>query len=68
MLEKLAALFGVDLTAFEDSCISLDKNLTFAFRASEINDQDLEVISAINQIALNCNFMTTLLENEIKNG
>jgi transcriptional regulator with XRE-family HTH domain len=68
MLDKLTALFGVDLTAFEDSCISLDKNLTFAFRASEIADQDLEAISAINQIALNCNFMTTLLEIEAKNG
>jgi len=68
MLDKLTALFGVDLTAFEDSCISLDKNLTFAFRTSEIADQDLEAISAINQIALNCNFMTTLLEIEAKNG
>ena len=68
MLEKIAALFGVNISIFEDSCINLDKNLTFAFRASEINEQDLEVISTINQIALNCNFMISLLESDEKNG
>jgi len=32
-----------------------------ALRASEINEDDLEMISAINRITLNLNFMTKLL-------
>lgn len=68
MLEKLAALLGVELTVFEDSTNNLEQNLSFAFRASEIDEQDMEVISAINQIALNCKFMTTLLTKEEKIG
>ena len=35
--------------------------IVFALRASEINENDLEAISAINRIALNLNFMTQLL-------
>jgi len=60
MLEKLAVLFGVEMSAFsEESNIN---PLSFALRASEISEADLETISAINKIALNSNFMTKLLE------
>ena len=63
MLEKLAVLYGVDLPAFYDAAVQV-KPLTFALRASEINEEDLDVISAINSIALNCNFMTRLTEGD----
>jgi transcriptional regulator with XRE-family HTH domain len=67
MLEKLAVLFGVDITAFDDMADSV-KPLTFALRASEISEEDLDAISAINRIALNCHFMTQLLEGNQANG
>ena len=67
MLDKLAALFGVQISAFEDAGAAV-KPLTFALRAREINEEDLETISAINKIALNCNFMTQLLEGRHSNG
>jgi transcriptional regulator with XRE-family HTH domain len=64
MLEKLAILFGVNLTFFDDSFVGQIKPLTFALRASEVNEDDLDAISAINRIALNSNFMTQLLEGD----
>lgn len=67
MLEKLAVLFGVNLTAFDDAVEHVTP-LTFALRASEINEEDLDAISAINRIALNCNFLTQLLEGDRTNG
>lgn len=67
MLEKLAALFGVQLCAFQETEIDT-KPLSFALRASEINEEDLETISCINRIALNCSFMTKLLEGGLANG
>jgi len=44
------------------------KPLSLALRASEINEADLETISAINRIALNVDFMTRLLKNDCANG
>ncbi|MDD4402881.1 MAG: helix-turn-helix transcriptional regulator [Desulfitobacteriaceae bacterium] len=67
MLDKLAALFGVQISAFEELDTRV-KPLSFALRASEIGDGDLEAISAINRIALNCNFITQLLEGKRANG
>ena len=64
MLEKLAILFGVNLTVFDDSFDGQIKPLTLALRASEVNEDDLDAISAINRIALNSNFMTQLLEGD----
>ena len=64
MLEKLAVLFGVNMTAFNQDKADQVKPVFFALRASEINEEDLEAISAINRIVLNCNFMTQLLEGE----
>lgn len=60
MLDKLAALFGVTTDSFNGESIPLNR-ISFALRASEINEDDLETISAINRIALNSNFMTRLL-------
>ncbi len=67
MLDKLAVLFGVQISAFKDAGAAVNP-LTFALRASEINEEDLEAISAINRIALNCNFMTQLLKDGRANG
>lgn len=60
MLDKLAALFGVTTDSFNGESIPTNR-ISFALRASEINEGDLETISAINRIALNSNFMTRLL-------
>ena len=60
MLDKLAALFGVTTDSFNGESIPTNR-ISFALRASEINEDDLETISAINRIALNSNFMTRLL-------
>lgn len=66
MLDKLSALFGVPISMFEDA-ESTVKPFAFALRASEITEEDLEAVSAINRIALNCNFMTQLLEGDHAN-
>lgn len=60
MLDKLAALFGITTESFNRTSIPTTR-ISFALRASEINEDDLETISAINRIALNSNFMTRLL-------
>ncbi len=67
MLDKLSALFGVQISAFVDVDVTA-KPLTIALRTNEINEEDLEVIAAINKIALNCNFITQLLECGHVNG
>lgn len=59
MLDKLSALFGVAPENFSQESIP-ENRISFALRASEINEDDLETISAINRIALNLNFMTRL--------
>jgi transcriptional regulator with XRE-family HTH domain len=59
MLEKLAALFGVHQKAF--SAGSAEKPLAYALRASDLTADDMNTISAINKIALNCDFVTSLL-------
>lgn len=60
MLEKLTALFGITTDSFDNDLIPT-KQILFALRASEIDEDDLETISAINRIALNSIFMTDLL-------
>jgi len=61
MLDKLSALFGVSVESLTKESVPANR-ITFALRASEISEDDLETISAINRIALNSNFMTQLLE------
>jgi len=61
MIDKLSALFGVQPSALHEA-ESVVRPLTFALRANEILEEDLEVISSLNRIALNSIFMTDLLE------
>ena len=63
MLEKLATLFGCNMSVFNEASDKF-KPLSFALRASEIYEEDLETVCAINRIALNSAFMTKLLERE----
>lgn len=60
MLDKLSALFGVAIESLNQDTIPSTR-ISFALRASGINEDDLKTISAINRIALNLNFMTHLL-------
>jgi transcriptional regulator with XRE-family HTH domain len=63
MLEKLAALYGVSMLAFEENTLPVNP-LKFALRADELTTADMETISAINRIALNSEFMADLLAGE----
>ena len=64
ILDKLSALFGIEAESFFQDLIET-KQISFALRANEINEDDLEAISAINRIALNLNFMTRLMEEYV---
>ena len=61
MLERLAALFGVHSDSFEREEIEPTK-LTVAFRGSDLTNEDLEAICAVNNIALNLDFLSGLAE------
>ena len=61
MLEKLASLYGVAASSLVNDVVT-GKQLSCAFRCSDLTSDDMEVISAINKIALNSEFMTSLLE------
>ena len=60
MLDKLSALFGVTVENLMGESVPTNR-ISFAFRANEINEDDLITISDINKIALNLKFMTRLL-------
>lgn len=63
VLERLAALFGCSidyLTGKADDA----KPLSVALRAKVVTPKDLEMVAAINKIALNLRFMDSLLEEE----
>lgn len=61
MIEKLASLFAVNVEEFEKEDIVTSK-LSFAFRGSEFDVTEMEAVAAINKIALNSEFMRTILE------
>ena len=63
MLEKLAALYGVSMLAFEEDTLPINP-LKCALRAGELTTADMEAVSAINRIALNSEFMADLLAGE----
>ena len=65
MLEKLAALYGVSISAFEEDTLPVNP-LKFALRSGELTTADMEALSAINRIALNSEFMAGLLAGEQK--
>lgn len=67
LLEKLADLFGVSFDAFEEEKTDI-RVLSFALRASEIDETDMETIRVINRIALNSRFMRELLEKRKEHG
>jgi transcriptional regulator with XRE-family HTH domain len=53
-LAKLATLFSIDEYDFyEDDLSALTANLVFAFRANELNVEDLKTIAAFKKIAMN---------------
>lgn len=60
-LEKLAALFGVELSAFEQADAPAP-SMTFAFRANDLSNEDMEVLCAIHRIALNAQMLAKLLD------
>ena len=62
-LEKMLILLRCDMSIFNE--IDVNKPLSFALRANGISEDDYEIISAINKIALNSAFMTKLLEGEV---
>lgn len=54
ILEKLAALFGVDLEAFfSDDAAVVATETAFAFRAGTLNPQDLDAIAGFKTIVKN---------------
>jgi transcriptional regulator with XRE-family HTH domain len=61
VLEKLADLFGVDLEIFfSDSIEEATTELAFAFRADELNENDLGSIAAFRRIIKNYQRITNL--------
>jgi len=61
LLEKLCNLFGCEITDLISADLQVE-TLNFAFRADEIDNDDLTAISDINRIALNIREMKELLE------
>ena len=66
MLDSLATLFGVGVSALCDPFCDI-KLLDIVLCAKELTAEDLQVLADIHRIAMNCNFMTKLLNlNEIR--
>jgi transcriptional regulator with XRE-family HTH domain len=62
-LEKLCDLFGCTMEEFFAADVPVE-SLSFAFRATSIEIEDLNAISEINRIVLNFKQMKQLLEAE----
>lgn len=63
ILEKVCDLFGCDLKYFEDEKEKYIP-MEMAFRSNKLQTEDLEVISAINKVAMNIRFINSMLEEE----
>lgn len=63
MLEKLSNLFGCSIEYFTTDDGKY-KPLPFALRATCVKSEDLEIVAAINKIALNMKSMESLLRRE----
>lgn len=61
-LEKLLSLYGYSLSAFYDDELDCHP-IQFAFRAQDVNQDDLKVIAEISKIVINARFMTKILED-----
>ncbi len=59
-LESLANLYGYSLAAFADTEQDMHP-IQFAFRAQELDQNDLRVIADIGRIAINSRFMAKTL-------
>ena len=60
-LERLLTLYGYSLEAFHD-VDGAAHPIQFAYRAQEVNQEDLHAIADIGRIAMNARFMSRLLE------
>ena len=61
MMSKLAALFGVTEEQLENPGMEMS-SLSVAFRGGDLSVAEMEAISAINRIALNSEWMSSLLK------
>jgi len=64
ILEKVCDLFSCDLKYFEDESEEYVP-MSIAFRSNNLQTEDLEVISAINKVALNIRFINSMLGEEV---
>ncbi|MFA7673420.1 MAG: helix-turn-helix transcriptional regulator [Clostridia bacterium] len=62
LLEKLGDLFGCDLVSYDKSDVGNSTPIKVSFRASDICSDDMDAISTVNRVALNCAFMNKLLK------
>lgn len=67
LLERYACLLGVQMSDIHRGPAGV-KPLSIALRATEIAVEDMDAICAVNRIALNCAFLTGLLEGETSRG
>lgn len=67
VLDKLASLFGVSPDELTSPSMKKSR-VSFSFRASEISNDDLDAICAINRIVLNLDFMDKLLKGNGQDG
>lgn len=64
-LTKLSELFSVDEYDFyEEDASKINANLAFAFRANELNGEDLKTIASFKKIAMNYLKMKESICNE----
>lgn len=60
-LENLVNLYGYSLSTFADAETDASP-IRFAYRAGDVNQEDLEAIADIGKIAINSRFMAKMLE------
>ena len=63
-LEKILALYGYDLNTFDACDAAHLRPLNIAFRAQDVQAEDLHALAEISKIALNSQFMEALLEGQ----
>lgn len=63
ILEKAAELFGCNIDYFGNESCEF-KQITMAFRTSNLTPEDMGTIAAMNKIALSLRFMDDMLEEE----
>lgn len=64
MIDELSALFGVHPKTFMTDEEPIH-SLAYAFRASEMSVEDMQTIRDINRIALNSEFLSSLLNGAV---